>query len=58
MEPVSWTLTQKGENFFNLSGHPIENEVLEQLKLGKKFTSFCKLNVKKELIANLIMNYV
>jgi len=38
----------RGENFFNLSGQPIEKRVLEQ-KFGKKFTPFFKLNVKKEL---------
>ena len=34
--------------FFNLSGQPIENRVLEQSRFGKKFTPSCKLNVKKE----------
>ena len=38
----------RGENFFNLSGNPIDKSVLEQLKYGKKYTPFCALNIRKE----------
>ena len=34
----------KKENFFNMSGKQIKKEVVEYLKLGKKFTPFCKIN--------------
>ena len=39
----------KGENFFNLSGNPIDPEVIYNLKKGKKFTPFSPINIKKEL---------
>ena len=39
----------KGENFFNLSGSPIDINVIKNLKFGKKFTPFCTFNIKKEL---------
>ena len=42
------SINLRGENFFNLSGNPIDKIVLEQLKHGKKYTSFCALNIRKE----------
>ena len=39
----------KGENFFNLSESPIDGKVIKNLKLGKRFTPFCKFNIKKEI---------
>ena len=39
----------KGENFFNLCGNPIDINVIENLKSGKKFTPFCTFSIKKEL---------
>ena len=37
----------KGDYFFNLSGKPIDKNVSENLKSGKKFTPFCTCNIKK-----------
>ena len=42
------SINLRGENFFNLSGNPIDKIVLEQLKYGKKYTPFCALNIWKE----------
>ena len=39
----------KGESFFNLSGSNMKKELADYIKLGKKFTPFCKVNVKQEL---------
>ena len=39
----------RGENFFNLSGKPIDPRVMESLKLGKKYTPFQSINFNKEL---------
>ena len=39
----------KGESFFNLSSGTMEKELAEYIKLGKKFTPYCKVNVKHEL---------
>ena len=39
----------KGESFFNLSGNTMKNELAAYIKLGNKFTLFCKVNVKHEL---------
>ena len=33
------------ENFFNMSGKQVNKEVTEYLKMGKKFTPFCKIEV-------------
>ena len=38
------------ENFFNMSGIQVNKEVTEYLKRGKKFTPFCKIKVRKELM--------
>ena len=38
------------ENFFNMSGIQVNKEVTEYLKRGKKFTPFCKIEVRKELM--------
>ena len=37
------------ENFFNMSEKQVNKEVTEYLKLGRKFTPFCKIRVRKEL---------
>ena len=37
------------ENFFNMSGIQVNKEETEYLKRGKKFTPFCKIEVREEL---------
>ena len=37
------------ENFFNMSENQVNKEVTEYLKLGRKFTPFCKIGVQEEL---------
>ena len=37
------------ENFFNMSEKQVNKEVTEYLKLGRKFTPFCKIEVREEL---------
>ena len=39
----------KGESFFNLSSDTMKTELAEYIKLGKKFTPYCKVNIKHEL---------
>ena len=36
-------------NFFNLSSDTMKIELAEYIKLGKKFTPYCKVNIKHEL---------
>ena len=38
------------ENFFNMSGIQVTKEVTEYLKRGDKFTPFCKIEVRRELM--------
>ena len=39
----------KSGNFFNLSSDTMKTELAEYIKLGKKFTPYCKVNIKHEL---------
>ena len=48
-EITAITKNLKSENFFNLSKHEVNPILTQKLKLGRKFTPFLNVIVKKEL---------